>query len=143
MTITTLTRKSALTGTAVAKTIASGLVDASVVQVTSQVILCALLGGITWNLITWYYGIPSSSSHALIGGIIGAMLAAAGWCTDRLDPLRAQIATTDPADPAVAARMGEFSATIVASSPEELAEHVKAEMTKWEPVVVEANVSLD
>lgn len=47
------------------------------------------------------------------------------------------------ADPAVAARMGEFSATIVASSPEELAEHVKAEMAKWEPVVKDANVSLD
>ena len=47
------------------------------------------------------------------------------------------------ADPAVVARMAEFSAEIVASGPEELAEHVKAEMTKWEPVVVEANVSLD
>ena len=47
------------------------------------------------------------------------------------------------ADPAVAARMGEFSATIVASSPEELAEHVKAEMTKWEPVVTDANVTMD
>lgn len=67
----------ALTGTAVAKTIASGLVDASVVQVTSQVILCALLGGIAWNLLTWWKGLPSSSSHALIGGLCGAALAAA------------------------------------------------------------------
>ena len=64
-------------GTAVAKTIASGLIDTEVVQVTSQVILSALLGGITWNLITWWLGLPSSSSHALIGGLCGAALAAA------------------------------------------------------------------
>ncbi len=67
----------ALMGTAVAKTIASGLIDTDVVQVTSQVILCALLGGIAWNLITWWKGLPSSSSHALIGGLCGAALAAA------------------------------------------------------------------
>jgi PiT family inorganic phosphate transporter len=60
----------ALVGTAVAKTIASGLVDTSIV--TSEVLICALLGGITWNLITWYFGIPSSSSHALVGGLCGA-----------------------------------------------------------------------
>ena len=67
----------ALWGTAVAKTIASGLIDAGVVDVTSQLILCALLGGIVWNLITWFFGLPSSSSHALIGGLVGAGLAAA------------------------------------------------------------------
>jgi len=67
----------ALAGTAVAKTISSGLIDAGVVEVGSQLILCALLGGITWNLITWWFGLPSSSSHALIGGLIGAALAAA------------------------------------------------------------------
>ena len=66
----------ALWGTAVAKTIASGLVDQSVVEVTSQVIVCALCGGIVWNLVTWYLGLPSSSSHALIGGLCGAALAA-------------------------------------------------------------------
>ena len=65
----------ALVGTAVAKTIASGLVDTSIV--TSEVLICALLGGIIWNLITWYFGIPSSSSHALVGGLCGAALAAA------------------------------------------------------------------
>jgi len=65
----------ALWGTAVAKTIASGLVDASVVN--SEVLICALFGGISWNLITWWYGIPSSSSHALIGGLCGAAFAAA------------------------------------------------------------------
>ncbi|TKR32763.1 inorganic phosphate transporter [Luteimonas gilva] len=64
-------------GTAVAKTIASGLVDTDVVVVTSQVLICALLGAIVWNLITWWRGLPSSSSHALIGGLCGAALAAA------------------------------------------------------------------
>ena len=67
----------ALWGTAVAKTIASGLLDTGVVQVTSQLILCALLGAIVWNLITWWRGLPSSSSHALIGGLCGAAVAAA------------------------------------------------------------------
>ncbi|HEY5781957.1 MAG TPA: inorganic phosphate transporter [Lysobacter sp.] len=67
----------ALWGTAVAKTIASGLLDSGVVEVTSQLILCALVGGIVWNLITWAMGLPSSSSHALIGGLCGAAFAAA------------------------------------------------------------------
>ena len=66
----------ALWGTAVAKTIASGLVDTKVV--TSEVLVCALLGAIVWNLITWWFGLPSSSSHALIGGLCGGCLAAAG-----------------------------------------------------------------
>jgi PiT family inorganic phosphate transporter len=65
----------ALVGTAVAKTIASGLVETSVVN--SQVLVCALLGAIVWNLITWAFGLPSSSSHALIGSLCGAALAAA------------------------------------------------------------------
>lgn len=65
----------ALIGTAVAKTVASGLVDAKIV--TSEVLVCALMGGIIWNLITWWLGLPSSSSHALIGGLCGAALAAA------------------------------------------------------------------
>jgi len=66
----------ALAGTAVAKTIASGLIDAQVVEVTSQVLICTLSGAIVWNLITWYFGLPSSSSHALIGGLCGAALGA-------------------------------------------------------------------
>lgn len=67
----------ALWGTAVAKTIASGLVDAGVVAISPEVLICALLGAIIWDLITWWWGLPSSSSHALIGGLCGAALAAA------------------------------------------------------------------
>ncbi len=68
----------ALAGTAVAKTIASGLIDVQVVEMTSQVLICAITAGIVWNLITWYFGLPSSSSHALIGGLCGAALGASG-----------------------------------------------------------------
>jgi PiT family inorganic phosphate transporter len=67
----------ALWGTAVAKTIAAGLVDSSVVVVSPQVLICALLGAVIWDLITWWWGLPSSSSHALVGGLVGAAFAAA------------------------------------------------------------------
>lgn len=65
----------ALWGTAVAKTIASGLVDTNFVS--SGALICALVGAIVWNLLTWWFGLPSSSSHALIGGLCGAVLAVA------------------------------------------------------------------
>src|SRR6478752_8927669 len=63
----------ALAGTAVAKTVSSGLVDSKLV--TSETLIAALLGAIVWNLVTWWFGLPSSSSHALVGGLIGATLA--------------------------------------------------------------------
>jgi PiT family inorganic phosphate transporter len=66
----------ALTGTAVAATIATGIVNTDVVQASSQLILCALTGAIAWNLLTWWFGLPSSSSHALIGGLCGSALSA-------------------------------------------------------------------
>lgn len=66
----------ALTGTHVAKTIGSGIINAE--SITLQVILCALLAAIFWNLFTWYLGLPSSSSHALIGGLLGASIVHAG-----------------------------------------------------------------
>ncbi|MFO0670201.1 MAG: inorganic phosphate transporter [Polyangiaceae bacterium] len=66
----------AMAGTAVAKTIASGFANPALV--TQTVVLAALLGASAWNLITWWYGIPSSSSHALIGGLAGAVVAHAG-----------------------------------------------------------------
>jgi PiT family inorganic phosphate transporter len=64
-------------GTHVAKTIGSGMIDLSIV--THEVVLAGLIGAITWNLITWYYGLPVSSSHALIGGYAGAAVARAGF----------------------------------------------------------------
>jgi PiT family inorganic phosphate transporter len=64
-------------GTAVARTVGSGLVDIRIV--TFSVIFAALIGAIVWDLITWYYGLPTSSSHALIGGLGGAAVTKAGW----------------------------------------------------------------
>src|SRR5512145_3403155 len=61
----------------VAATVGKGIVEPGVVD--THVVFGALIGAITWNLITWYYGIPSSSSHALIGGIVGAGLAKVGF----------------------------------------------------------------
>jgi PiT family inorganic phosphate transporter len=66
----------ALWGTAVATTIASGLIDPRVAS--QEVLACALLGAIIWNLVTWRASLPSSSSHALVGGLVGAAVAAAG-----------------------------------------------------------------
>ncbi len=73
----------ALTGQAVAKTITSGLVDPAAVKALAfapaqTMVMAALIGAIIWNLLTWYFGIPSSSSHALIGGVVGAGAAALG-----------------------------------------------------------------
>ena len=66
----------AFAGTAVAKTIGAGLVDE---QTTTQLVVAsALIGAIGWNLLTWWLGLPSSSSHALIGGLLGATIAASG-----------------------------------------------------------------
>jgi PiT family inorganic phosphate transporter len=65
----------ALWGTAVATTIASGIIDPRIAS--QEVLICALLGAIVWNLVTWKAGLPSSSSHALVGGLVGAAVAAA------------------------------------------------------------------
>jgi PiT family inorganic phosphate transporter len=65
----------ALCGVAVATTIGADLIDSRLI--TTSTVLCAMLAGIGWNVLTWYFGLPSSSSHALFGGLIGAALATA------------------------------------------------------------------
>src|SRR6266536_2241841 len=62
--------------TAVAKNIAKGIIDGNLT--TQQTLIAALLGAIAWNLLTWWFGLPSSSSHALIGGLVGAALVQSG-----------------------------------------------------------------
>ncbi|MBC8507860.1 MAG: inorganic phosphate transporter [Anaerolineales bacterium] len=74
-----------LFGVAVAKTIGSEVVQAE--SITLEVIIAALFGAIIWNLLTWFFGIPSSSSHALIGGIIGAVAIGAGFDVIKLNGL--------------------------------------------------------
>src|SRR6476659_3233044 len=66
----------AMTGTAVATTVGKGIVEPG--AVTQQLVIAALLAAIVWDLLTWYYGIPSSSSHALVFSIVGAGLASGG-----------------------------------------------------------------
>ena len=68
----------AFLGTSVASTVGSGIIEAPVGAPGLVVVLAALIGAIVWNLVTWYFGLPSSSSHALIGGLVGAALASAG-----------------------------------------------------------------
>lgn len=69
----------ALLGSEVANTLGKGIVNTDVVMGSHILVLAALIGAITWNLITWYYGLPSSSSHALIGGLIGSAVTHAGF----------------------------------------------------------------
>jgi len=79
----------ALTGTAVAKTVGSGLIEQ---QFEGQVVIAAALtGAIVWNLLTWRLGIPSSSSHALIGGLLGAVAAAAGFGAWKVDGIVSKV----------------------------------------------------
>ncbi|TSK04549.1 MAG: inorganic phosphate transporter [Geobacter sp.] len=66
----------AMISTKVAATIGKGIVDAN--NITQVVVLAGIFGAIIWNLITWYYGLPSSSSHAIIGGLVGSVVAHAG-----------------------------------------------------------------
>src|SRR3978361_1510581 len=70
----------------VAATIASGIVEQNLVTV--PIVFAGLVGAIVWNLVTWYFSIPSSSSHALIGGVIGAMIAAVGATRGSGDAVR-------------------------------------------------------
>lgn len=68
----------AITFTGVAKTIGSGVANPAELEFGVEVVICALIGAIAWNLITWWFGIPSSSSHALIGALAGAVIASSG-----------------------------------------------------------------
>ena len=81
----------ALTGTAVAETVGAGLVEIQPNVDGQVVIAAALIGAIAWNLLTWRLGIPSSSSHALIGGLLGAVLAATGLGAWQMDGLLTKV----------------------------------------------------
>jgi PiT family inorganic phosphate transporter len=76
---TALNLLGAFLGTEVAQTVGAGIVGPDVVAGCNILVLAALLGAIFWNLLTWYLGLPSSSSHALVGGLMGAAIAYKGW----------------------------------------------------------------
>jgi PiT family inorganic phosphate transporter len=94
----------ALTGTAVARTVGSGLIDTNVESQT--VIAAALIGAIAWNLLTWRLGIPSSSSHALIGGLLGAALAASGFAAWQVDGIVGKVLVPLVGSPVVGFLLG-------------------------------------
>ena len=99
----------AMSGTEVAKTVGSGIVGASVPLFA---ITAALAGAILWNLLTWYYGIPSSSSHALIGSLLGAGIASLGIGTVHWDVLRDKVVVPLILSPAVLSRDRADAATV-------------------------------
>src|SRR4051794_32901822 len=104
----------------VAATIASGIVNSG--QVTLTVVFAGLVGAIAWNLFTWYRGLPSSSSHALIGGIIGATWIASGVNAVKWDGVLSKVivpAIASPIIACVAATIGTFAALrLTATIPE-------------------------
>jgi PiT family inorganic phosphate transporter len=81
----------ALTGTAVARTIAAGIATTPTGDAGQIIVAAALIGAITWNLVTWRLGIPASSSHALIGGLIGAVIASSGTDALKVDGIVAKV----------------------------------------------------
>jgi len=100
----------AITGTAVAKTISSGLADASVV--TQYTVLSALIGACVWNLITWYWGLPSSSSHAIIGGLVGAVVGTAGLDAFKWKALYSKVLIPLVASPTIGLVLSFFVMTL-------------------------------
>jgi PiT family inorganic phosphate transporter len=96
----------ALTGTAVAHTVGEGLVDIQPSVDGQVVIAAALVGAIAWNLLTWRLGIPSSSSHALIGGLLGAVLAATGFGAWQMDGILTKVLVPLVGSPVVGFTVG-------------------------------------
>jgi PiT family inorganic phosphate transporter len=96
----------ALTGTAVAQTVGAGLVDIQPTVDGQIVIAAALIGAIAWNLLTWRLGIPSSSSHALIGGLLGAVLAATGFGAWQMDGIVSKVLVPLVGSPVVGFTVG-------------------------------------
>jgi PiT family inorganic phosphate transporter len=95
----------------VAATIGSGIFASG--QITETIVFAGLIGAIAWNLVTWFFGLPSSSSHALIGGVTGAMLAAVGSGGVRGQALVRTVVAPGVVAPVVAFLVGGFSIVIV------------------------------
>jgi PiT family inorganic phosphate transporter len=96
----------AFLGTHVATTVGKGIIATE--GVTQGVILCALLSAVIWNLITWYYGIPSSSSHALIGGLMGAGIAKAGYDVIKIEGVATKVVVPMITSPLIGLVFGFF-----------------------------------
>src|SRR4051795_2016042 len=103
----------ALTGTAVAKTISSGLADTPSGSAGQAIVAAALVGAIVWNLITWRFGIPSSSSHALIGGLLGAVVVSIGAGAIKLDGVLGKVLLPLVLSPVLGIVIGFFAMVVI------------------------------
>ncbi|WP_084039062.1 inorganic phosphate transporter [Demequina sp. NBRC 110053] len=124
----------------VAATIATGIVDANIV--TLEVVLAGLAGGITWNLITWLFGIPSSSSHALVGGVVGAVLAAAGTSGVLWTGLTAKVLIPALVAPVVAIIVASIGTALVTRFTKDVPEKDNDRMFRWGQIGSASLVSL-
>ena len=124
----------------VAATIAKGIVDANVV--TLEVVLAGLAGGIVWNLVTWLFGIPSSSSHALVGGVVGAVLAAAGAGGVQWAGLVAKVLLPALIAPMVAILVGTVATALVARITKDVPRDTNDRMFRWGQIGSASLVSL-
>ncbi len=95
----------------VATTVGKGFIDTH--AITTTVVFAGLIGAIAWNLITWYYGLPSSSSHALIGGLVGSVIAAQGFASVRGDGVVAKLIVPAIVAPLVAFLVAGLSIVLV------------------------------
>jgi len=103
----------ALTGTAVAKTISSGLADTPPGAEGQTIVAAALVGAIVWNLITWRLGIPSSSSHALIGGLLGAVVVSVGAEAIKVDGVLTKVLLPLVLSPILGIGIGFLSMVVI------------------------------
>ena len=124
----------------VAATIAKGLVDADVV--TLEVVFAGLVGGIVWNLLTWLLGLPSSSSHALVGGVVGSVLAAAGASGVLWDGILAKVLIPAVLAPLVAIGVAATGTWFVARITRDMPEETTARGFRWGQVGSASLVSL-
>ncbi|MDN4472335.1 inorganic phosphate transporter [Demequina zhanjiangensis] len=124
----------------VAATIATGIVDSGVV--TLEVVLAGLAGGIVWNLLTWLLGIPSSSSHALVGGVVGAALAAAGSAGVLWDGLISKVLLPALIAPIVAILVASVGTALVTRLTKDVPQESNDKMFRWGQIGSASLVSL-
>lgn len=136
----TLNMVGAFLSLAVAATIAKGIVDSGVVNL--NVVLGGLVGGTVWNLLTWVFGLPSSSSHALVGGIVGAVLASAGTDGVYWPALVGKVFIPALLAPLVAILVGTVATRLVVHISGEVPEDTNDRMFRWGQIGSASLVSL-
>ncbi len=124
----------------VAATIASGLVNTG--SVTPVVVFCGLAGGIAWNLATWYFGIPSSSSQALIGGVIGSTIAAAGGSAVKWQGLVSKVIIPALLSPPIALGVAALGTFLLYRLTRQIGNKRKEHGFRWGQVASASMVSL-